>query len=137
MTTQPAVPVTFLWRSVQPDKRQWKPSSPLLEPVDMYVEVNVPLKHDYVSNAQVIIQAQLGATDVPKPRLTPAGMRYCIDQLEKVMSDVSHAPVEVEFSDDEEWETTVEPETSNDEDWEDTSTDDEAFEDNDEEWENG
>ena len=132
MSKQPAVVLTLLWKSVQPDRRQWKPSSPLLEPVDALVDIPVPLKHEYIANSEAIIQSQLSADGQPKPRLTPMGMRYCVDQLEKAMGDVSHAVVEQEFS-DKEWEVLAKIEPT-DEVWEDTSTD-EKFEDKDEEWE--
>lgn len=138
MTTQPAVVIQCYWRSVQPDRRQWKPANPLLEPIDTIIDVPVPLKHEYISNSQAIIQAQLTSEDAPKARLTPRGMRYCIDELEKYMGNDStgaSSVVEVEFSEDDEWETKIEPETSDDENWEETSTDNEPFEDNDEEWE--
>ena len=132
MSKQPAVVITFLWKSVQPDKRQWKPSNPLLEPVDALVDIPVPLVHEYIANSEAILQAQLGAEKQEKPRLTPKGMRYCVDQLELVMSDVAHSVVEHEFADNE-WELPTKSEPT-DEVWEDTSTD-EKFEDKDEEWE--
>jgi len=115
--------LTFLWESVTPDKRQWKPSMPVLKPVNIYVQVSVPRFLTVPSN-----DTELAIF------LTPTGMRYAIDQLESVMSE---HPIMTERGDDkeeweeeaktetaelekEEWEDVVKPEvaTSEDEDWE-------------------
>ena len=141
--TEPAVIVSFRWVSVQPDKRQWKPSNPLFEPVDVFVKIAVPLKHEYIFNASEIIQKQLTADAImPTTLLTPAGMRYCIDQLEAVMK-CDQTEETAEF-DDAEWEEGEEKPRSkkstkkdapNEDEWENEVSTDEPFEDNDEEWE--
>jgi hypothetical protein len=109
-STKPAeISVNFVWESLQPDRRQWKPSMPLLKPMDCIVSVKVPLEQKYIDNAEDIIQFQLGFNQAnPLPILTPAGMKYCIDRFECVMVE---QPVEkVDLSDDE-WESISEKET--------------------------
>lgn len=101
------IKVYFRWVSLQPDRRQWKPSNPLLEPLDMVVCLEVPLQHEYIFNAEEIISKQLSNQSVEEPVLTPKGMRYCIDQFEAEMSD---EPKKVEIDDTEEWEKIVEKE---------------------------
>ena len=78
------IPVVFKWISVQPDKRQWKPSQPILEPIDMYVRLDVPKEFAEISQEAKVI-------------LNPAGMRFCVDALETAMSD----PAKPDTSDDE------------------------------------
>ena len=107
MTEELTTTIYFAWKSVMPDTRQYKQNGTVLELDDVFVAFHVPLTSEYIFNQDKVIAAQLdGNLDVIKPLLTPAGMRYCIDELEKVMS-------EPEF--------TVEPT----EDWEEeTKTDD-------------
>jgi hypothetical protein len=88
MSKDATIPVKFLLTGFNPDKRQWKPSTPSIMPVgDFIIQIDVPLQHDLIVNADKIISAQLSAGDVPDPIFTPAGMRYCIDKFEEVMSD--------------------------------------------------
>lgn len=95
------VKLYFRWDSLQPDHRQWKPSNPLINPIDIMIAVDVPLDHKYVDNAEQIIVAQLSNQTPEIPVLTPAGMRYCIDQFENEMSDKVE---KVTANDNEEWE---------------------------------
>lgn len=73
------------WDSCQPDNRQYKQPSQVLLP-KLLIAVDVPLKHKYIHNSEVIITTQVAATEfdenVPQPVLTPSGMRYVVDQLE-------------------------------------------------------
>lgn len=92
----------FKWVSLQPDRRQWKPSNPLLEPFDIGIVVEVPLKHEYIYNTEQIIQNQLENAGELRPYLTPKGMRYCIDQFENAMND--NQPEKQTEDDDTEWE---------------------------------
>jgi hypothetical protein len=68
--------ILLAWNSVQPDKRQWKPSLPTLFPMDVYIQVEVP--NEFFGEKLEIDDRKI---------LTPAGMRYVIDKLEEVMSD--------------------------------------------------
>lgn len=83
------ITIFFRWDSVQPDHRQWKPSNPLLEPLEVMIAVDVPLETEFIYNVDKLIVGQLSNdnTPIPLPILTPMGMRYCIDKLELVMSD--------------------------------------------------
>lgn len=75
------IPVFFKWLSVEPDNRQYKPSKPVLEPVEMVIQIDVPLEHTYVANSEEILTNQLMADRCPQPILTVAGMAYCEEQL--------------------------------------------------------
>jgi hypothetical protein len=86
------IPVVFLWKTVQPDCRKWKPSLPVLELEDTKVVVDVPATKEYIYNLDNYALRQDIAIE-----LTPKGMRYCIDQLELVMSD----PAKPDLADDE------------------------------------
>lgn len=99
------IKVYFKWISLQPDKRQWKPSNPLLEPFDVGIAVEVPLKHEYIANSEFIISQQLANETNERPILTPKGMRYCIDQFENEMSDKQ--PDKQTEDDNTEWEEIV------------------------------
>ncbi len=78
--------VYFAWKSVMPDRRQWKPSSPILELENTMVAVNIPLNKEHIYNFERVAVELEQDKDV-EPILTPLGMRYCIDELEKVMSE--------------------------------------------------
>ena len=79
--------VKMAWKMVQPDARQWKQSMPQLEPIDIEVGVFVPLSAEYIVNREEILTWQIGSGNGKMPHviLTPKGMRYCIDALEKEM----------------------------------------------------
>lgn len=87
MMTEPTVPVYFAWNSFMPDHRQYKQNSIVLNPADIYVQVDVPLKRDYITNTEKLLVNGLYA-EKGDPILTPLGMRYCMDQLESVLPDV-------------------------------------------------
>lgn len=96
------IKVYFKWVSLQPDARQWKPSNPLLEPIDIIIAVDVPVGREYIANVEDIIQKQLANETNERPILTPKGMRYCIDQFEKEMSN--NRPEKQTEDDNTEWE---------------------------------
>lgn len=120
--SQPTTKVYFKWVSFSPDKRQWKPSTPVIEPFDIGIVLDVPLTREYIYNSEQIIQiqleneaidvisAKLGFNNEPRPYLTPKGMRYCIDQFENEMSDKAE-PTKVTADDNEEWEQISEIQT--------------------------
>ena len=69
----------FRWKSLQPDLRKWKPSSPIFEPHELFVSLEVP--DEFVSEGG---------------HLSVEGMRYCIDQFEMQMGEPVGAKVETE-----------------------------------------
>ena len=44
------IPVMFKWLSTETDPRAYKPGKPMLEPVNMVVQVDLPLKGEYIVN---------------------------------------------------------------------------------------
>ena len=103
------VTMKFRWVSVSPEPHNVTMRNNL-EPVDVFVQVEVPLKHEYIANSEPIIQVQLDAdlSDEPEPIFTKEGMRFAIDQLSL---EVISEPVSKE-----EWEDDGNAE---DENWED------------------
>jgi hypothetical protein len=85
--TEPTVNVVFSWQTFMPDHRQFKQNSIVLTPQDTLVIVKVPIKIEYVVNADKVLAESLYANAV-RPTLTPLGMRYVMDQLEAVLPDV-------------------------------------------------
>jgi len=85
MESKPAsILIKFVWKQFVPDTRAYKPSAPVIE-VNYVIGVDVPLTHEFIYNSMEIIKGQLSGNEGPTPVLTPLGMRYCIDQFEKVM----------------------------------------------------
>lgn len=84
--TSDTVKMMCLWKTFQPDCRQYKPSNPLIE-VNTTVEVEVPFNAELIANYVDIAGQQLGGVTENPPRLTLLGMRYVIDQFEMIMSD--------------------------------------------------
>lgn len=122
--TEPTVDVFFTWQTFMPDHRQFKQNSVVLTPHDTIIVVHVPLKHEYVSNAERILVDSLYA-NAPRPVLTPLGMRYVMDQLENVLPDV---PVKsTDFNPDTEDEFESDATTSESDEFE-------VVEDEDDEW---
>lgn len=89
----------FTWKQFVPDCRAYKPSAPLIETNEL-VGVDVPLTHEFILNSAEIIQAQItsGNVEVPKPILTPLGMRFCIDKFEQVMVNPDNTSTDAESS---------------------------------------
>jgi hypothetical protein len=132
MAKEPTIPVKFKWAQISPDPHNVTMRN-TLEPIETFVEVNVPLKNEYLANSERIIQLQInvGAEEnwksVP-PILTKAGMQYVIDEL-----SLGDSQLEPEVEKEEDWEDAT---VSNEEDWDNVEEDfnaDEDFED-DEEW---
>lgn len=135
----------FLWNSLQPDVRAYKPSNPLLTPTKpITIEVLVPLDPPLIVNAREISRQTISNQDIADPVLTPLGMRYIIDQFEFVMSnpknEVEEPAADDDWGDDPEEEfvpTGKAKSTSNDE-WDDEAEADqsesEKDKDFDEEW---
>ena len=121
--SEPVVTMKFRWMSVSPEPHNVTMRNSL-EPVDVFVQVEVPLKHEYIANSEPIIthQLQVDVNDElePDPILTKEGMRYAIDQLS--LEVIPAEPVS-----EEEWD---EEESGSDETW-----DDETKNDDDDNWE--
>ena len=97
--------VTFSWLHVQPDRRAYKPSNPLLIAKDILIVVEVPLTQEFIYNANSIMKMQLdnGAPPI-STILTPRGMRYCIDKLEEEMLEKEVKTEKTTNDKDEDWE---------------------------------
>lgn len=100
------IELRFVWKELQPDRRQWKPSSPMFNPVGVTVVIPVPADEKYFNNL-----TQLKESNSATPELTLTGMRYCIDQFENVMSDPDPEPIDIDidfddgnWDDNEDWE---------------------------------
>ena len=123
----PSIMVRFTWKQFVPDTRAYKPSAPVIE-TNYHVGVDVPLTPEFIYNSMAIIQAQItsGNGEVPEPILTPLGMRYCIDQFERVMVN-PEVSTDAESSDwDEGEEETPKAPAVEDEEWEDAPSGDTA-----------
>jgi len=93
------VDITFRWREFMPDRRQWKPSSPVFEPQFVQISLPVPLDEKHFANVEEMKEGKIN-----QPILTLAGMKYCIDRFEEVMSDEpKQTDDESEYWDDFEW----------------------------------
>lgn len=124
---QPTERLKFKWASFSPDPHDITMRNNL-EPVEVFVEIEVPLKKEYFANIERLIKVSLGVSDeVAKvsPILTREGMRFVTEELSLRTS--SPEP-DVEDLDDEDWDD------DNLEDSLDTvSNDDDDFDD-DEDW---
>ena len=118
------LPFRFKWVTTSPDPHN-KTMRNNLEPEDILIEIDIPLKAEYFANAEVLLKEQLGVDigETQKPILKPAGMRYAIEQLslrevlEPVEEDVEWDDSEEESSDDD-WDAdTAEDSNDDDEDW--------------------
>ena len=119
--TDNTLPFRFKWVSVSPDPHN-KTMRNTLEPVDVFVEVEIPVKGEYFANAEAILKEQLGVdiTESTEPILLPEGMKYAIQQLslQEIAEPVS----------DDEWDDAGD-ETSEDVDWDEDKDDEESIED--------
>ena len=122
--TDNTLPFRFRWVSASPDPHK-TPMRNNLEPMEIFVEIDIPVKHEYIRNTEPILKEQLGVDEVPEstePILTPEGMRYALEQLslQTVVEPVS----------DDEWEDAETKESADkDKDWDDDNSDDEDEED--------
>lgn len=130
------VNIYFYWKSLMPDTRQYKQNGTVLETNNTVIVVPVPLTPEYIFNHAYWDDANADP-NLADPQLTPAGMRYCINQLETVFGEPEGKNAE------EKWED--EPKKTSpkrDEDWgaefdepDDTGkADNELWEDNEENW---
>lgn len=69
----------FDWASFMPDRRDFKPSSPIFYPKNISIAVDIPIEY-FIDNEKI------NDSDFT-PILSVAGMRYVVDQFELVMSD--------------------------------------------------
>ena len=129
-TKMSTLPFRFKWISASPDS-QSKTMRNNLEPEDVFVQVNVPLKAIFIANAEPIIQFQLGTDsklkkeDEPLPILSPAGLA----EAHRLLSE-AFLPEPKEEASDEEWDETSEDKSDDDAGWKDEdSNDDEEWED--------
>ena len=76
----------FKWTSLQPDLRKWKPSSPIFEPQELFVALEVP--DEYLTKGG---------------HLKLEGMRFCVDQFEGYMDEPDTKVEDTETNEDDEW----------------------------------
>ena len=121
----------FKWIATSPEPHDVTMRN-TLEPVDIFIEVDVPLKHEYIYNVEPVIQSQI-QTDFedgkPIPTLTAKGLLYVVSQLS--MQNAVKAAVE-DLS-DEDWDDESADDTASDD--ADDSFEDDDFSDDDEDWE--
>ena len=125
-TKMSTLPFRFKWVSASPDSQN-KTMRNSLEPEDVFVQVDVPLKAIFIANAEPIIQFQLGTDSKikkePIPILTPEGLA----EAHRLLSSGFLPQPKEEVSDDEWDETTGEDTSDSDDDWD--ENDDDAWED--------
>jgi len=119
--TNNSILVLFDWLSVEPDNRRFKPSSPVLQPENLRVGVEIPMDAELLYNYNEIENNLKGEGTLDYIILTPKGMRFVIDTLENVMSPSTNEQSVVE----DDWD---EPENKpvkkyDDSDWEDNDKD--------------
>ena len=123
--TDNTLPFRFKWISVSPDPHN-KTMRNTLEPVDVFVEIAIPVKGEYFANAEAILKEQIGVdiTESTEPILLPEGMRYAIQQLslQEITEPVS----------DDEWDNASEEESSVD--WDADKKDDKLDDETDLDW---
>lgn len=128
-TEMSTLPFRFKWVSASPDSQN-KTMRNNLEPEDVFVQVNVPLKAIFIANAEDVIKFQLGTdkeiVKEPKPILSPAGLAEAHRLLSEAFLLEPKEKVE-----DEEWDDSESSEDkSDDKGWEDEdSNDDDTWED--------
>ena len=116
------VPFRFKWVSASPDPKSAAMRNNL-EPQEIYVEIGLPLKHEYFANAEDLLKEGLGVDigEPVKPILSPEGMRYALEQLslQEVLEPVDEA----------EWDEAEPAEETPDAEWDADETEDEDFDD--------
>lgn len=133
--------VLFHWVSTMPNTKQYEQNSEVLEPVDTKVAVAVPVNMKYLHNWDDIQTAVLSNESLKvTPILTPAGMKYCVDQLETPFGGDVAQPNDFK-STEEDWESEPEPKKNSTDSWEDAididkpGASDEAWTETEESWE--
>jgi len=117
MSESPVVPVKFKWIQVSPDPHDLTMRNSL-EPVELFVEVDIPLKHEYIRNSERIIKLQLDVDATEKwseitPILSVEGMKYALNVL-SLKSNQFEPEVEEDWESEEDWD-----QTEDDAEWED------------------
>jgi hypothetical protein len=126
MSEMSTLPFRFKWISASPDSQN-KTMRNNLEPDEVFVQVDVPLKAIFIANAEPIIQFQLGTDnklkEMPEPILTPNGLA----EAHRLLS-AGFLPQSMGEAGDEDWDETAED--ASDDDWdENTDDDDDGWED--------
>ena len=135
--------IDFLWLEAKPDNRQYRQNSIVLNPSGVNVSVNVPLKPEYIANSAEVIKFQLDQGGTPLPVLTPKGLRYCMDELDKeFQSDLEDEKEETPIAEENlEWDdtpkdtkTNIEPDKTNETEWSDEEEDTDNMNESDFQW---
>ena len=105
----------FAWNTATPDPRQFNQQRQTLYPLSiktdsvglhmsMRIAIQIPLKGEYVFNADKILTAQLSSDEnEPDPILTPAGMFLAISLLEAPFAKVAEDVKDEKKKLDDEW----------------------------------
>jgi hypothetical protein len=76
MARESTVKIQFNWITSEVDPFQYKPQKPILAPIGLLVEVEIPNKPEYI----------VKAIDAGITVLTPAGMAYALNQISLAMA---------------------------------------------------
>jgi len=120
------VKITFLWTTYKPDARAYKQQSIELQPLVQKIAIDMPV--NLLVNSEEVLLAELSNSTMPEYILSLDGVKYLVDQWEKVFSD---ATVEEEFFNKIKEEATDWSDTETMEDWETATSENETTEDND------
>jgi len=71
------IKLLFKWTNVKPDPLPYKPYSPELEPMNIFVEVEIPDKYTTSEMLESII-------------ITPRGMAYAISKLARAIRNIQN-----------------------------------------------
>lgn len=91
------IQLLFKVSEFQPGSRGY--NKPVLVPDNLSVAINVPLKHEYIANAEQIITANFSSSKVPNPILTLAGW-VLIEDMFLNRAIVTDEPEQVYTDDD-------------------------------------
>jgi hypothetical protein len=126
MTVENTLPFRFKWISASPDSLK-TPMRNNLEPQEVFVEVQIPVKTEYIANVEPILKEQLGVDikESTEPILKPAGMRYALEQLSlQVKAEpVSDDEWDEASDDDEDADWEEDEDEDSDDDWDDDESD--------------
>ena len=107
MDNKNTVTLYFGWGISTPDPRQFNQQRQTLSPgnnVPLQIAIQIPLKGEYVFNADKILTAQLSSDEnEPDPILTPAGMFLAISLLEEPFAKVAEDVKDEKKKLDDEW----------------------------------
>jgi hypothetical protein len=114
------VTLKFRWIQVSPDSHLVSMRN-TLEPIDVVVSVEIPLKHEYIANSEEIIKTKVGVDGVKEdtPVLTKEGLQYAIDALTLSEDDLEPITEEDFDSEDADWEDLIDTDDDDEDiDWE-------------------